>query len=424
MRLLFVQVEKGHGDAVARAAGSHQSKNTLRFEASTGEEPADVLLLRLENDDVEALLDELEPLPGLVVSWTSHEVLTLSSDAGPGEEQVTAAQPLSPIEVYLGGLKSLGSWGSLSVYALIAGALSWIGLFTNTVFLIIAAMLVAPYPSPALNTAVATARGDGRLLGRSLLRYFYALLLGVAASYGLAHAFSQDVVTDLMATISYVSATAFLLPLLAGTAGGLFLSQSEESSLVSAAAAGVLVTAALSPPVAVAGMALALGEGAMVKRAVFLLVLQIVGINLTGMLTFRFYGVSAAGAWYRRGRQGVSYAVAAVTVVAFAGLLVWQFTNAPALRRPTVAQDALALVQQTVREDPHVRFVTAELHFAPAQAPEEKAVLVGTVYVRPGAGRKPPHLARRIRRRIQKRLVAEYARVLPLIDVTVFEPPP
>ena len=422
MRLLFVQVAQGHGSAVARVARSYQDKNMLCFEASTDDGPADVFLLHLENDAVEAFLDELEPLPGLTVSWTSHEVLTLSSDAGSAKEQVDAAPPLSPIEVYLGGLKSLGSWGPFSTYALIAGALSWIGLFTNTVFLLIAAMLVAPYPSPALNAAVATARGDRRLLGRSLLRYFYALLLGVAAAYGLSHAFRQDVATDLMVTISYVSATAFLLPLLAGVAGGLFLSQSEESSLVSAAAAGVLVTAALSPPVAVTGMALALGERAMAWRAVFLLVLQIVGINLSGMLTFRMYNVSPSGAWYDRGRRWVSYLSAAATTAAFAGLLAWQFADAPALQRPTVAQDALALVQETVREDSLARLVAADVRFTTAEAPGE-TVIVGTVYVQSGPRQKPRHLARRTRRRIQERLVAKHPGMLPLIDVTALEPP-
>jgi uncharacterized membrane protein len=37
-------------------------------------------------------------------------------------------------------------------------------------------MLIAPFAGPAMNAAIATARGDGKLLRRSLFRYFSALV--------------------------------------------------------------------------------------------------------------------------------------------------------------------------------------------------------------------------------------------------------
>ncbi|MGH2416529.1 MAG: DUF389 domain-containing protein, partial [Microcystaceae cyanobacterium] len=41
--------------------------------------------------------------------------------------------------------------------------------------LLVAAMLIAPFAGPAMNTAIATAWGDRKLLWRSILRYFAAL---------------------------------------------------------------------------------------------------------------------------------------------------------------------------------------------------------------------------------------------------------
>ena len=289
----------------------------------------DTVVLHVENDQVEELIEQLEDLPGFSASLFSHEVQVLSSHSESPEKQTQEARPRSPLEVYLRGLRSTGTWKSFLCYAVVAGTLSWVGLFTNTVFLLVAAMLVAPYPSPAMNAAVATARGDAGLLGRSFLRYFAVLGVGVLAASLLSVLFQQQIITDLMRTVTYVSQTSFILPLMAGVAGALYLNESEESSLVSAAGAGMLVTAALSPPVAAVGMAGALGEWTMAKRAVFLLLLQVVGINLTGTLVFRLYGMSPHGAWYERGNRRVQGAAYAITVVLFAGLLLWQFIWRP-----------------------------------------------------------------------------------------------
>jgi uncharacterized membrane protein len=60
-----------------------------------------------------------------------------------------------------------------------------------------------------------------------------------------------------MLATNTVSAVAVLIPLVSGTAGALNLVQSERSSLVSGAAAGMLVSVSLAPPAALVGMAIA-----------------------------------------------------------------------------------------------------------------------------------------------------------------------
>jgi hypothetical protein len=157
----------------------------------------------------------------------------------------------------------------------------WVGLLTDTVFLLVAAMLIAPFAGPAVNAAIATARGDAGLLGRALARYLAAVATAT------------------------VSGVAVLLPLAAGAAGALQLVQSERSSLVSGAAVGLLVAAALAPPAGVVGMAATLGAWEMVGNAAFLLALQLAGINLAGALVFRLSGVTSRGSRYPRGRPWV-----------------------------------------------------------------------------------------------------------------------
>ena len=105
---------------------------------------------------------------------------------------------------------------SLLAYAAAGGGIAWIGLFTNSSFLLVAAMLIAPFAEPAMNVAIATARGDRTLLKQSLWRYFVALLVTIGIAGFLSLLFRQEVVTTSMISTSQVSNIAILLPLIGG----------------------------------------------------------------------------------------------------------------------------------------------------------------------------------------------------------------
>ncbi|MDV2994536.1 MAG: hypothetical protein N4J56_004190 [Chroococcidiopsis sp. SAG 2025] len=96
---------------------------------------------------------------------------------------------------------------------------------------------------------------------------------------------------------------AVLLSLAAGAAGALNLVQSQRSSLVSGASVGMLVAASLAPPAGLVGMAVAIGRWDMATSGLFVLLLQLVGINLTAAILFRVFGLSVQGSRYRRGKQ-------------------------------------------------------------------------------------------------------------------------
>ena len=124
MRLLLIQVEKNSGRMIVRNAREHGAVNVMRFEAASGEELVDTVVLHVENDQVEELLEQLEDLPGFSVSLFPHEVQVLSSHSESAEKQTQEARPRSPLEVYLRGLRSTGTWKSFLGYAAVAGTLS------------------------------------------------------------------------------------------------------------------------------------------------------------------------------------------------------------------------------------------------------------------------------------------------------------
>lgn len=355
---------------------------TAETDDETAGDASCVLVAHVPNPEVGPLIDRLEEMGEVEISLEPRGVLALRPPESEATEQVADVELRSPLEVFLAGLQSVGSWTGFLGYAAAAGIIVWVGLFTDTVFLLIAAMLVAPFAGPAMNLALATARGDAELAKRSLLRYFASLGVTVAASAGLSLALRQEVATGLMIDQSQVSSVAVLLPLVAGAAGALNLLQSERSSLVSGAAVGMLVAASLAPPAGIVGMGAAIGEWAMAGSGLYLLFLQLVGINLGGAAVFRWAGVATEGPRYDRGRPWVTWTSAGVSLVLLVALLGLQLHRSPMLQRSTESQRATAEVHDLVAQSGVAELVAADLRFTRANVTGQNTLLV-QLYVQP-----------------------------------------
>ena len=423
MRQLLIQVPQGHGDEVLEQAEAHQGTNLVQFEGTSSDRRVDMVFVHVANGQVESLLAKLETIPHLHVTLIPRGVITLKPPPSEAPQQVTDVKNLSPIEIFLGGLQSVGSWRGFLGYAALGGVVVWIGLFTNSSFLLVAAMLIAPFAGPAMNVAIATARGDKTLLWRSLVRYFSALGVTIVVALLLSLVLRQEIPTSLMVDNSQISAVSVLLPLAAGAAGALQLVQSQRSSLVSGASVGMLVAASLAPPAGIVGMATALGEWNMAVSGVFLLFLQLVGINLSAATLFRCFGLSAQGARYKRGKPWVFPAALAVTVTVLAGLLTLQFSNSPNFQRSSRAQRINAEIQQVINQSDLAQLVEANVRFTRSDI-KGQDTLLGLLYVQrqEGVTLSSDEISDRLSRDIRRQLLQRF-NVTPLIDVTVFEPP-
>lgn len=420
MRQLILRVPKGCGPRALEIARAHEGANLACFEATGEEQSIDLLLVHVSNSKVDALLDDLEQLPDLHVSLIPDGAIVLRPPASEAVDQVTDVEARSTVEVFLGGLQSVGSWNGFLGYAVAAGFVVWIGLFTNTVYLLTAAMLIAPFAGPAMNAALATARGDRWLLGRSLLRYTAALLVTIAVAFGISLVMRQEIATQQMVETSTLSSVAVLLPLVAGAAGALNLCQSGRSSLVSGAATGMLVAASLAPPAGMVGMASALGEWNMVKSGVFVLLLQVVGINLSGAVVFRLFGLSSRGVRYDRGENWFSIVAWIGSALALAALLTWQLSDRPSLQHSSQTQRAAATVQEVVDESGIATLVEANTRFTRASIQGQNSLLV-ELYVQSDGVLPPEEVRQQLSQAVRSELLSEYD-VTPLVTITVFDP--
>lgn len=412
----MVWVPQGEGGSVAEVARRHGSDQTLRLTADNDGTPVDLLVVHLPNAKVESLVADLDGVEGLHLSLLPQGVLALEPPAGKASEQVVDITWRSPLEVFLSGLQSIGSWGGFLAYAVVAGMVVWVGLFTNTVFLLTAAMLIAPFAGPAMTVAMGTARGDLVLLRRSVGRYVAALGATIATAAVMSFAFRLRVPTEQMLATVSVSTAAVVLPLTAGAAGAINLGQSERSSLVSGAATGMLVAASLAPPAGTVGMAAALGAWSMVGNGLFLLALQLVGINLSAALVFRLMGLRPEGARYPRGRKLVYRIATPVTVVVLAAMLVGQLSTSPSLQRGTVSQRAVETVSQVLRDTPEASLVEVDARFAGIGDASRHTMLVTAFVQLPSV---TPTDADQVEQRLSETIQRQLSQQLPHVDVLV-----
>lgn len=168
-------------------------------------------------------------------------------------------------------------------------ALAALGLMLNSAPVIIGAMLVAPLMTPILGASLSLIQGNRVLMvdcSKSLLfGYFCALILGVLLGiFGSLYG-----VTDQMQSRSEPDVPDLLIALISGMAAAYCYSRPR---LVSALA-GVAIAAALVPPIATAGIAIALAEQEIAIGATLLFTTNVVFIVIGASVTFFTLGIRA-----------------------------------------------------------------------------------------------------------------------------------
>jgi uncharacterized hydrophobic protein (TIGR00271 family) len=384
-----------------------------------------MIILYVANDQVGPLLEDLSSIPQAQITLDPHEVLIMIPPDDKVADSIAQVKQLSPIEVWLHGLQSIGSWKSYIGYVIAAGIVAWIGLFTNTIYLLVAAMLIAPFGGPVMNASLAVASGDADLMRRSILRYAVGLIVLMLTSFLVSVVLQQERVTNLMMDVGQISAVAALLPTVTGAVGAMNLMEPERNSLVPGTAVGSLVAASLAPPAGVAGMAASLQQWTLMTNACFLLVMQLVFITLSGALVFRFYGgINSEGSRFQRGRSTVFRIALAAALLAGIGLLFLQFRASPSLQRSSRAQRAVAQAEQVVDSSELARFVSAEFRFTePNKEPGE--ILLGSLFVQrmPAVLLPDEEIEAILVREIQANLLESEFDVTPLLTIFVLEAP-
>ena len=205
MRQLLIEVQRGQGETILNLAEKYQGANLSQLEANTTRGAIDLVIAYLPNSNIEEFLEELEDFDELHVTLVPRGFMPLRPPVAEIPDLIVDVQSKSPLEVFLAGLQSVGAWKGFIAYAVAGAVIVWIGLFTNSSFLLVAAMLIAPFAGPAMNVAIATARGDSLLLKKGLIRYVAAIAVTVMVTAGLSLILRQELASNAMVESSKVA---------------------------------------------------------------------------------------------------------------------------------------------------------------------------------------------------------------------------
>ncbi|MBO6505682.1 MAG: TIGR00341 family protein [Kordiimonadaceae bacterium] len=183
-----------------------------------------------------------------------------------------------------------------------------IGLLQDNIAVVIGAMVIAPFLGPNLAFAFATSLGN-----KGLMTYaFRTGLVGVgfASLIGVAFGYLWGAVPDsaeLMGRTS-IGLDGVALAVASGVAGVLSLTSGLSMTLV-----GVMVAVAILPPAATFGFMLGAGQVKLAYGALLMVSVNIVCVNLAGLLVFLAKGISPRR-WFEK-RMAKPFV--------YGGIMVW-----------------------------------------------------------------------------------------------------
>ncbi len=161
-----------------------------------------------------------------------------------------------------------------------------VGLLRNNVAVIIGAMVIAPLLGPNVALSLATTLGDEDLGRNAVKTNFIGISLSFLLSVCIGYFVFVDPAQPEIMSRTIVSYGDIVLALASGVAGALAYTTGAPSALI-----GVMVAVALVPPLVTSGMLIGSGYIAKGIDAFFLVLVNLISINLAGVITFLLQGI-------------------------------------------------------------------------------------------------------------------------------------
>lgn len=203
-----------------------------------------------------------------------------------------------------------------AVMVVLSTVIAAVGLIRGDVAIIIGAMVIAPLLNPSIALSLAATLGDSKLARRSLKTVGVGMALAVGLAILLGMALEVDPSAGELAARTRVRVSDIVLALSAGAAGTLVFTSGVPAVLV-----GVIVAAALLPPLVAAGLLAGAGHGVPAARALLLLLTNLTCINLAAIATFFLQRVRPRS-WWEEGQARRATRLAAAIWIAMLVMLL------------------------------------------------------------------------------------------------------
>lgn len=178
------------------------------------------------------------------------------------------------------------------VMVLLSTVVAAIGLLQNSVAVVIGAMVIAPLLGPNMALALATTLGDKALAKNALKVNLGGIGAALALSVLMGAFLNVDPMIPEIAMRTKLGMGDMVLALAAGSAGSLAFTTGAPVALI-----GVMVAVALLPPLVTMGLLLGSAHFLLAAGALWLLLTNIISINLAGVVTFWAQGIQPITWW-------------------------------------------------------------------------------------------------------------------------------
>lgn len=184
-------------------------------------------------------------------------------------------------------------------------------ILKNNIAVIIGAMVIAPMIGPNVALSLAATLGDKSLSIKALKANIVGFIVAIAISVSIGKLFSVDPEIPELASRTKAEISDIILALASGSAGALSYTMGLPSTII-----GVMVAVALLPPTVVFGMLVGSGNYTLAFGAFLLLLVNIICINLSGVLTFLYQGVRPLTWWEsKKAKKATRMAITAWTTL-------------------------------------------------------------------------------------------------------------
>jgi uncharacterized hydrophobic protein (TIGR00271 family) len=175
-------------------------------------------------------------------------------------------------------------------YVLLFGAvLLAIGaIFTNSIPVLIASMIVAPLAQPVLALGLGVAARDLRLVGRSLAVLGFSCVIALLVAVGITLLFGSERVADTSISFTGNRDIATVIAFVSGMIAAYGLVRPRVASAIT----GIAIAVSLMPPLVDTGVSWITHRPDLAVDAFILFLLNVAGILAASALVFSWFGLA------------------------------------------------------------------------------------------------------------------------------------
>ncbi len=304
----------------AESEFEHLTKHDCVIECWTTPVDYDRVAIKILTDDEHSkiLLEELDSLPSkhrviiYPIQGTVPKVETKESSNG--NTKLGKFISISKEELYEDIDKPIGLSLNFLLMVVLSSFVAGIGILKNNIAIVIGAMVIAPFLGPNMAAAFGTTLGDWQIIKRSVITGLVASAITLVISI-LWGSWAEDV--SLIARDPSIGTQDVLLAMICGFAGVLSVISGQGASLV-----GVMVAAALLPPLMRSGLLLGAGDHTNAMNSFLIFSTNIIALNITGIVTFYLAGIRPDRWWEKESAKKKTRNAMIIWVLALAVLTI------------------------------------------------------------------------------------------------------